>query len=63
MPKPMNSFLLYCKMNRNKVKEAHPDRPNSEISAILGEQWRTISQAEKKKYQDLASVKKQVGQV
>ena len=60
MPKPMNSFLLYCKINRDKVKEAYPDRPNSEISAILGEQWRNMTQAQKQKYQELALVKKQV---
>eukprot|EP00324_Dicrateria_rotunda_P006272 CAMPEP_0206156892 /NCGR_PEP_ID=MMETSP1474-20131121/3418_1 /ASSEMBLY_ACC=CAM_ASM_001110 /TAXON_ID=97495 /ORGANISM="Imantonia sp., Strain RCC918" /LENGTH=157 /DNA_ID=CAMNT_0053556203 /DNA_START=33 /DNA_END=502 /DNA_ORIENTATION=- len=58
MSKPMNSFFLYCKMNRNKAKEAYPNRPNAEISAILGEQWRTMSVAEKRKYKELAMTKK-----
>ena len=48
-------------MNRNKAKEAYPNRPNAEISAILGEQWRTMSVAEKRKYKELAMTKKKVG--
>jgi len=60
MSKPMNSFFLYCKMNRDKAREANPNRPNAEISAILGEQWRNMSTAEKRKYKDLALIKKKV---
>ena len=60
MSKPMNSFFLYCKLNRELVKLKYPNRPNADISSILGEQWRTMSIAEKQKYKDLALKHKKV---
>ena len=60
MSKPPNSFFIFCKLNRDKVRDANPNRPNADISAILGEQWRNMTQAQKQKYQELALVKKQV---
>merc|ERR1711943_23619 len=58
MSPPLNSFLLYCKDHRDIVKEANPGKHNSEISSILGKQWRGMSLDEKKKYKDLAKFRR-----
>merc|ERR1712100_93423 len=58
MSPPLNSFLLYCKDHRDIVKEANPGKHNSEISSILGKQWRGMSFDEKKKYKDLAKFRR-----
>jgi len=60
MPKPLNSFFVFCKLNRDKVRVINPNRPNADISAILGEQWRTMSFEEKRKYKDIAMDAKKV---
>jgi len=60
MAKPINSFLVFCSSNRNKVKDEYPNRSNAEISSILGEKWRNLSTKEKKSYKELALLNKQV---
>ena len=63
MSPPLNSFLLYCKDHRDIVKEANPGKHNSEISSILGKQWRGMSLDEKKKYKDLAKFRRKVSSI
>ena len=63
MSKPMNSFLIYCQINRNKVKKEFPNRPNSEISAILGEKWRAMTTEAKEYYKVMAKNLKTVGKI
>ena len=60
MSKPMNSFFLYCNLNRKKMQDSNPNTPNSEITSILGGQWRCMSMAQKKIYKDMAQLKKAV---
>ena len=60
MAKPINSFLVFCSANRNKVKDEYPNRSNAEISSILGEKWRNLTAKEKKTYKELALLNKQV---
>ena len=56
----MNSFFLYCQANRNKARDDNPNRPNSDISSILGEQWRSLSDDDKKQYKDKAQLNRNV---
>ena len=49
-----NSFFIFCDEYRDIVKDNNPDRPNSEISSILGQLWRNLPPNEKQKYSNLA---------
>ena len=60
MSQVQNSFFLYCQANRNKVKDDNPNLPNSDISSILGEQWRSLSEDDKKPYKDRAQLNRNV---
>ena len=55
-----NSFLLFCLDQRDKVKSLFPSKSNQEITSFLGEQWRTMSEDQKKKYRDKAKSNRQV---
>ena len=50
MPKPVNSFFLYCKENRSKVKTQFPNLSNSDITSLLAESWRNLDTEEKEWY-------------
>lgn len=55
-----NPFFIYCSVNRKVLSENNPDKSNSEISSILGAQWRKLIQSEKLKYQELALINRKV---
>lgn len=57
---PLNSFFLFCKDNRKEVKKENSNLSNSEVTAILGEQWRNAGVSVKEKYQDLAKKNREV---
>ncbi|KAL1998214.1 hypothetical protein VTN02DRAFT_6634 [Thermoascus thermophilus] len=40
IPRPPNAFILYRQHHHPRVKEAHPDFHNNEISIMLGKQWK-----------------------
>lgn len=52
--KPRSSYLLYSTKVRSEVKEQNPSASFSEVAKLIGEKWKEISDAEKKKYEDLA---------
>lgn len=45
--RPPNAFLLYCIENRGKVREEHPDKPNIEVTRLLGDMWKMLSDEER----------------
>lgn len=47
--KPMSSFLLYCRDNRDTLKAEHPDWPYVEITRALAAMWEKA--ADKGKYE------------
>ena len=55
-----NSFFIFCEEYRDIVKDNNPDRPNSEISSILGQLWRNLPSNEKLKYSNLALSNREV---
>lgn len=54
----MTAFIFFSNDQRNKVKAANPDMKLPAISSKLGEMWRGMSEAAKKKYQDMADADK-----
>ena len=64
--RPLNAYMLYTGEHRALFKEAHPDAGIGELSKLMGEKWKAMSDAEKSPYtskadelkaQFLASVK------
>ncbi|KAK7946535.1 HMG box transcriptional regulator [Apiospora aurea] len=46
-PRPVNSFMLYRKHVHGEVTAQNPGVKNSEISKIIGQQWRNLPEEEK----------------
>ena len=51
----MTAFFFYSAERRDEVKADNPDIPFGNIAKILGEEWRAMSEAQKKKYQKMAA--------
>merc|ERR1711974_576069 len=47
MKGPMNCYMLYCKLSRDKLKENNPNLNNSELTSLLSKNWRNLSEKEK----------------
>jgi hypothetical protein len=45
--RPMSAFLFYSIGKRQQIKSLHPALKNTEISRVLGEMWRGLSNAER----------------
>jgi hypothetical protein len=57
--RPANSFMLWAQKNRPILSAENSSLTNSEISTLLGQQWKTLSTDEKKSYKDKAEQVKQ----
>lgn len=53
--RPMNSFMLYSKVHRNKVHALYPHLDNRTVSKLLGETWYQFGQNSKGQYAVLAA--------
>lgn len=53
--RPMNSFMLYSKVHRNKVHTLYPHLDNRTVSKLLGETWYQMQQGPKCQYTNLAA--------
>ncbi|KAK7972797.1 hypothetical protein PG996_007017 [Apiospora saccharicola] len=51
-PRPPNSFMLYRKHVQKQVTAQNPGKKNSEISKIIGLQWRSLTDEEKEFWND-----------
>ena len=47
------AFFLWLNDNRAAIKKANPNAAVTEIAKLAGEQWKKVSAADKKKYDDL----------
>jgi septal ring factor EnvC (AmiA/AmiB activator) len=54
--RPQSAFFLFCLENRGKIHEKCPDLKPYEISAALGQIWKTLSDSKKKVYLDMAEI-------
>ena len=57
--RPANSFMIWAKKNRTKISKENPILNNAQISKLLGQQWKTLSNEEKQICKDKAKQVKQ----
>ncbi|KAF1799111.1 hypothetical protein V8B55DRAFT_1519544 [Mucor lusitanicus] len=50
---PGNVFFLYCRLERDKVKDEFPTENLGEVTRLLGQRWKSLPKDEKKKYYDM----------
>eukprot|EP00041_Stephanoeca_diplocostata_P016776 m.331593 g.331593 ORF g.331593 m.331593 type:complete len:345 (-) comp20482_c0_seq1:349-1383(-) len=48
--RPMNSFMVFAQEYRAQLRTTHPEIDNKEISKMLGQKWKNLTEQEKKKY-------------
>ncbi|KAJ5489710.1 hypothetical protein N7539_004600 [Penicillium diatomitis] len=58
IPRPRNAFILYRQHYQSIVVAHNPGMANPEISKVIGEQWRSLSEDEKGKWKALAEEEK-----
>ena len=46
----INAFIVFCNEKRAQVKEANPEAKMGEITKILGDEWKKMTDEEKKPY-------------
>lgn len=52
--RPMNSFMVWSRMERKRISEENPKLHNSEISKRLGASWKLLSEEDRKPFAEEA---------
>ncbi|KAG6950321.1 hypothetical protein JG688_00014212 [Phytophthora aleatoria] len=50
-PKPVNTFLMFCRQNRKKIMADYPATSAKDASKILGDMWQKLSEKERARYE------------
>ncbi|KAI8990786.1 hypothetical protein BDF20DRAFT_908636 [Mycotypha africana] len=50
---PGNVFFLYCRMERDSIKDEVPNESLGEVTRLLGQKWKALTKEQKQKYYDL----------
>ncbi|BBN02046.1 upstream-binding transcription factor [Marchantia polymorpha subsp. ruderalis] len=58
--RPMTPFMMWCKEQRHQVKEENPDASFAEMSRLLSEKWKSVSDVEKEPYVERYKIEKDV---
>ncbi|EQC25523.1 hypothetical protein SDRG_16606 [Saprolegnia diclina VS20] len=53
-PKPVNTFLIFCRQWRKKLMAQNPTASAKEASKLLGDMWQKLTEAQRASYQPLA---------
>jgi len=56
----VNSFFVFAQENRNDFKRLHPGLDNAQITSLLGQKWRSMSDSEKNIFKRKAAALKKV---
>eukprot|EP01064_Diplonema_japonicum_P026978 TRINITY_DN3864_c2_g1_i1.p1 TRINITY_DN3864_c2_g1~~TRINITY_DN3864_c2_g1_i1.p1 ORF type:complete len:222 (+),score=115.89 TRINITY_DN3864_c2_g1_i1:70-666(+) len=57
--RPLSSYMLFCKDERENVKAENPDIKATEILKELGKKWSEASDSDKEKYTEMANEAKE----
>ncbi|KAJ8927517.1 hypothetical protein NQ314_020014 [Rhamnusium bicolor] len=52
--RPMNAFMVWSRIRRKRISHDYPRLHNSEISKLLGAEWKLLSEGEKRPFIDEA---------
>jgi len=52
--KPQSAYFLFAGDRRPKLKETHPDKKITDLSKLLGNEWKEMSESDKKKWDEKA---------
>lgn len=52
--RPMNAFMVWSRIRRKHISHSYPRLHNSEISKLLGAEWKLLSEVEKRPFIDEA---------
>lgn len=52
--RPMNAFMVWSRIRRKHISNNYPRLHNSEISKLLGAEWKLLSEPEKRPFIDEA---------
>lgn len=55
----LTAWLIYTNEQRSKFKEENPDKSTTELTTLMSQEWRNMTDEDKKKYEDLAKVDKE----
>lgn len=55
----LSAWIIYTTEQRPKFKSVNPDKSNTELTTLMSQEWRNMTDGDKKKYEDLAEVDKQ----
>ena len=55
--RPPNGYILYCLEKRGELRNIHPDLPNIEISKMLGSNWKSLDESERRPYKEKAKAR------
>lgn len=53
--KPLSAYMYFSAEYRGKVSAANPSAKITDVAKILGEQWKTVTAAEKSKFEAMAA--------
>jgi len=57
--RPLTAYMYFCKDQRADLAAANPDKKFGEIGKLLGEEWKALSEKEKRKYEEQNAVDKE----
>jgi hypothetical protein len=55
----MSAFLYFSQGKRSQIKESNPDMKNTEISQVLGEQWRNLNANDRSPFVDMEKIERE----
>ena len=56
--KPQSAWIIYIKENREKVKQKNPEIENNNIFKAMSDEWKFMSDADKKPYNNKSKIDK-----
>jgi hypothetical protein len=57
--KPRSAYILFCSENRPKLQKKSPDLNTTQLTSKLGELWKTVSEKDKIRFNELAKKDKE----